>query len=467
MPSAACAVGARTVSATVAVVLCVVSAAMLGAAPAVALGPPTIDPGALVRSAPVAPPGPTEQRTLCATTVPAVGQSSPSAAQEMMNLPELWRISRGGGQRVAVIDTGVTPNPRLRRVQGGGDYVSTGDGLSDCDMHGTLVAGLIAGAPSANDAFAGVAPDASIISIRQSSNTFQAKNDRNDDDPHVGGGYGSVRTLANAVVRAVDLGATVINISEVACAPAGTKLNDRSLGAAVRYAFDRNVVVVVAAGNLTRSSACGTQNPTPLGDDPLGWKSVSTVASPAWFSPYVLTVGSVDAGSGAPSDFSLHGPWVSVAAPGTEIVSVDGSGRPVFAQQDAQGPVPLRGTSFSTAYVAGLAALIRASHKDLTARQVMDRIVRTAHAPGPGHDTAIGYGVIDPVAALTAKLAASPAPDADTPHPIAAPAMPPAPDHTARTVALIGVGAAAVAIVVVLAVSLPHRRVRTLDPDEY
>lgn len=244
-------------------------------APALAVTPPVIDTAALIRSAPVAPPEPTEQRTLCAAPLAAEAYSSATGAQAMMRLPDAWRFSRGAGQRVAVIDTGVSPSRRLPRLTAGGDYVSTGDGLSDCDAHGTLVAGIIAGAPSSTDAFAGVAPDASIISIRQSSTAFGARRSRDSDDPHVGSGYGSVRTLAHAVVRAVDLGATVINISEVACAAVGAKLNDRSLGAAVRYAHERDVVVVVAAGNLTRDSACTSQNPIPSGDDPTGWRSVS------------------------------------------------------------------------------------------------------------------------------------------------------------------------------------------------
>ena len=79
--------------------------------------------------------------------------------------------SRGDGQTVAVIDTGVQPGPRLPDVQPGGDFVESTDGLTDCDGHGTLVAGLIAGKPGA-DGFSGVAPNARILSIRQNSAAF-------------------------------------------------------------------------------------------------------------------------------------------------------------------------------------------------------------------------------------------------------------------------------------------------------
>ncbi|ATD70223.1 type VII secretion-associated serine protease mycosin [Gordonia amicalis] len=449
------------------------TATLLGltSSPAAAVTPPRVDASALIRSAPVAPPEPTEQSHLCNTATLTRNTANPTAAQSMMNLEEAWRFSRGAGQRVAVIDTGVTPHPRLGRVTAGGDYVSNGTGLEDCDAHGTLVAGIIAARPSTSDAFAGVAPAASIIGIRQSSSAFKAKNDRRDDDPApaIGSGYGSVRTLAHAIVRAVDLRATVINISEVACAPAADKVDDRALGAAIRYAYDRDVVVVAAAGNITRDGACQSQNPTPPAGDPDDWSAVTTIASPAWYSPYVLTVASIDAATGTPSDFSLHGPWVGVAAPGTDIVSLDsakGSGRLVSAQRSENGPLPLIGTSFAAPYVAGTAALVRARFPDLSAREVMDRIVATAHAPGTGHDQRIGHGVVDPVSALTAEL---PADQRAGPQsaPIAAPAPPTPPDHTARNVAVAGAGVSAALIATVLAIALPHRRVRKLDPDEF
>ena len=67
---------------------------------------------------------------------------------DMLNLPEAWQFGRGAGVRVAVIDTGVSPHPRLPNLIGGGDYVvDGGDGLSDCDAHGTWVASLIAAEP--------------------------------------------------------------------------------------------------------------------------------------------------------------------------------------------------------------------------------------------------------------------------------------------------------------------------------
>ncbi|MFF0542579.1 type VII secretion-associated serine protease mycosin [Nocardia thailandica] len=410
---------------------------------ALAIGPPTIDDGALgaalALSGRPAPLEPTEQRQLCAEPVLRAGApTEPPAAQRVLDLPAAWQFSRGAGQKVAVIDTGVNRHPRLPALQAGGDYVSDTDGTVDCDGHGTLVAGIIAARPDPADAFVGVAPEAEILTIRQLSLAYEAKDRRGAEKPQDqlrSDGYGSVLTLAAAVVRAVDMGATVVNISEVACSSAGSVTADGALGAAVKYAYERNVVVVAAAGNVEQGGACETQNAGS------GWASVSTVATPAWFSPYVLAVGSVDA-DGTPSALSLHGPWVGAAAVGRNIVSLDskpGGVGLVDGVQTMQGVQPVDGTSFAAPYVAGLAALVRAKYPELTAAQVIERITRTAHAPGRGRDDAIGAGLIDPLAALTAQLPADPiAAGADRGHPVAAPVIPPGPDPRPRRVAIIG-----------------------------
>ena len=71
-------------------------------------------------------------------------------ALALMDMPAVWQESTGAGVVVAVIDTGVAPSPRLPHVVAGGDWVmgQYGDGLADCDAHGTLVASLIGAAPS-------------------------------------------------------------------------------------------------------------------------------------------------------------------------------------------------------------------------------------------------------------------------------------------------------------------------------
>ncbi|WP_235010200.1 type VII secretion-associated serine protease mycosin [Mycobacterium sp. 3519A] len=382
----------------------------------------------------------------------------------MLDFTAAWRFSRGAGQRVAVIDTGVAPDLRLPALVPGGDYVSTSDGLSDCDVHGTLVAGLIAAAPSPNDGFAGVAPDATIISIRQNSASFSAQgNGTSQTDPNaLSSGYGNTFTLALAVAHAVDIGATVINLSEVACAPTASGLDDAALGQSVRYAFEHNVVVVAAAGNVNANGLCRTQNgehdPNLSIED--AWKSVSTVASPAWFDDYVLTVGSV-APDGHPSDFSLHGPWIDVAAPGENVTSLGPNGIGLInAIPNAQGGLAeINGTSFAAALVSGEVALVRSRFPQLSAAEVMDRVKRTAHTPEQGPNTATGYGVVDPVAAVTDDILPSTGvPDSALAHPIAAPPRPSV-DHRMLHIVLSVLGAClAVALIATLLIGKPQER---------
>ena len=107
------------------------------------------------------------------------------------------------------------------------------------------------------------------------------------------------------------------------------------------------------------------------------------------------------------------------------------------------------GTSFSAAYVSGVAALIRAKYPTLTSHQVIRRITETAHNPPHGVDNAVGYGAIDPVAALTFDVApGDPKPAELLTTDLYVPPPPAPPEHQARNIALLGaagvLGAAAV-----------------------
>lgn len=493
------------------------------APPAAAVEPPRIDVGATPPDGPPGPDQPMRQGAFCTKvgTLPGTDYRVQPHYMDMLDLAEAWRFGRGAGQRVAVIDTGVSPHPRLTDLVGGGDYVvAGGDGLSDCDAHGTMVASLIAAQPAdgkaplppprqgrrpdtvptteapppppppqtvtvqvppppppppaegsrwhppaprqqvvvsvgraklappgpvrgpedppppgppappapppggappppppapapAADGFSGVAPDVQIIAIRQSSKAFSPKDAfAGNQDPATRRKAGDIRTMARAIVHAANLGATVINISEVSCMTATDIIDQRDLGAAIHYAaVERNVVIVAAAGNVGNEGGNDCkQNPVynPLSpNDPRDWAGVTTVATPAWFSDYVLTVGAVDS-SGAPLDSSMAGPWVSIAAPGTDIESLsprdDGLMNAVEGNNNTL--VPRAGTSFSAAIVSGVAALVRAKYPQLTAHQVINRLLGTARAPARGIDNQVGHGIVDPVAALTYDLPA-------------------------------------------------------------
>ncbi len=429
-----------------------VAAPVAIAAPAEAVAPPAVDRSLLPPPAPPAPPWPAVQREQCFAAAEPDSAVAGGGQLAQLDLDGIWRFTRGAGQTVAVIDTGVARHRLLPHLVGGGDYVSGGDGTDDCDGHGTLVAGIIGAAPAGDDGFRGLAPDATILSIRQSSTKFRAA-----DDPG-GAGYGDVDTLARAVRTAADLGATVINVSSVACLAAADDLDDRTLGAALAYAVDvKNVVVVAAAGNVGGPGQCPDQNPLPDPARPGGpdWAAVRTVASPGWYDDLVLTVGSVGP-DGLPSRFTLAGPWVDVAAPGEQVMSLAPAGEGLV--HTMTGADQIVGTSYAAPVVSGVVALVRARSPQLTARQVMQRIEDIAHAPASGWDPLVGHGVVDPLAAVTADPAAASAPTRDAASALPRPAAP-APDGHGRRLAL-GGAALCCAVATVAAGSGPLRRRR-------
>ncbi|CAN5377087.1 N/A [soil metagenome] len=519
-----------------------------------AIPPPTVDPAMVPPDSPPGPDQPMRQSNICAQTItvadPNVSVTAPGFT--MLNIAKAWEYSTGNGVPVAVIDTGVNPSPRLPVVPGG-DYIMGGDGLMDCDAHGTIVASLIGAAPlgtpkstpmptnpafpppagpppsiaappppggapappapppppvpvtvtetkpapppppppppdapanapgdptpggpddpevpppppGAPDGVAGVAPDAVLISIRQSSRAYEFVNPQPGDN-EARRKAGTIASLAEAIVHAANMGAKVINISVTSCVSAADPLDQRALGAAVWYAATvKDAVVVAAAGNEGEDNCA--QNPLfdPLNTaDPRDWHQVKTVSSPSWFSDYVLSVGGVD-NAGAPLAKSLAGPWVAAAAPGVGIMGLSPqTGGPVNAyppSRPGDPNTPFWGTSFSAAYVSGVAALVRAKFPDLSAHQVINRILQTAHNPPRGVDNQVGYGVVDPVAALTFNVppGARLAPDSQSRVILPPPPVAP-PDHRARNVAL-GFAGVVAALVLISALVARARRAR-------
>ncbi|MEU6311591.1 type VII secretion-associated serine protease mycosin [Streptomyces sp. NPDC047014] len=344
---------------------------------------------ALTAAAPAPPPAPGAPYALgldgageCTFPMKQQIADRPWALQRLL-LDELWAQTKGKDRngrsvRVAVIDTGVDRNnPQLTAALdtgAGKDLVDPkgGDGTADAVGHGTKVAGLIAARPQEGTGFVGLAPEATIIPIRQ-----------ND-----GQGKGDALSLSRAIDHAVAKGAQVINVSQDTDVPLSA---DSELGTSVRKALAAGIVVVASAGN----------------DGTSGQKRRTY---PAAF-PGVLAVGASDRNNER-AEFSQPGDFIGVAAPGVDMVStVPGFGQCID-----------NGTSFSAPYVAGLAALLRAEHPDWTAQQIVWQIENTAERSVNGRDDYVGWGVVDPVRALgqDQQPPTAPVPDPGPP-PAAAP----------------------------------------------
>ncbi|MEJ2857454.1 MULTISPECIES: type VII secretion-associated serine protease mycosin [unclassified Saccharothrix] len=322
--------------------------------------------------------------------------------QMQLRLEEAHRFATGAGIKIAIIDTGVNEHPRLKgRVIPGGDYVETEKkGIDDCDGHGTEVAGVAAASRDETTGFVGAAPEAEILAYRHTSSNF--KFEHPTDKSQNRDSAGKVGTLAKAIVAAATEGASVINISLTSCEqPHPQSDQEKELQAAIDWAVnEKNVVIVTAAGNFTQKDGCALQNDN---EDP---SNVNIIASPPWYADNVLSVASIGS-SGAVSSFSVWGPWVSVAAPGEDIVTLDPKGQGLTnSNEGPSGPTRIQGTSFAAPYVAGVVALVRQRFPNLSAKAVMERIKATAQHPGNpgGRDNKVGAGMVNPVAALTAEL---------------------------------------------------------------
>ncbi|HEU4467066.1 MAG TPA: S8 family serine peptidase [Agromyces sp.] len=307
----------------------------------------------------------------------AVSGTSPAHADTVRDLEywlndygftTAWTTSRGEGITVAVIDTGVNGEvAELNGVLVGGTDVSglgAPDGqtpVGEESEHGTMVASLLAGRGTGEgNGVIGVAPEADLLTVSVAFGQDTGSDKTNDEQ------------IAEAVRWAVDNGADVINMSLTR----NTSDWPESWDDAFLYAFENDVVVVAAAGN--RGS--GT----------------TQVGAPATI-PGVLTVAGVDRDQNASFDASSQGITIAVAAPSEDLVGVLPDG----------GYVQWSGTSAAAPLVSGLVALVRSEFPELDAANVINRVIRTAdpkglEAPSPLY----GYGIIDPVAALTAEVEA-------------------------------------------------------------
>lgn len=339
--------------------------------------------GAVIPALTVPPPLVAQEGPRSPDVVCAVPEPSPTPAPRSPGLDDVHRIATGAGVRVAVIDTGVAAHPQLREVVPAGDLVTpdSPDPLVDCDGHGTVVAGVIAARET------GIAPDATLISVRQSSAHYRSPGD--GDGNGAGAVSGTLAGLAEALHLALDAGAGVLNVSVVSCVPAdvAARLDTGALDGALARAEAEGAVVVAAAGNRGQTCAPGAVV------YPAHMPTVLSVAALDPDSPHALAGYSLPAGHPAPE--SAAGPTSGVAALGEVPVglSPDGAGWASGMRRAGSAEVvPFTGTSFAAPVVAGSVALLKQRHPRDSAAELRERVTGAAE---PGH------GVVDPHRVLT------------------------------------------------------------------
>lgn len=276
---------------------------------------------------------------------------------------EAWKEVKGKASVVvAVLDTGLDfdhPDLQNNLVPFGPDFVNGDLEPIDDQGHGTMISGIIGADTNNGRGIAGAAWNCKILPIKSID--------------HNGEGYSS--WILQGIIYAADRHVDVINLSVGAEGPSD------ALRLALKYAYDRDIVIVSSTGNRR-----------------------GKVSYPAAYNDYCLAVAATDYYDHWAS-FSNRGNEVDVAAPGCDIFCCE----PVWL--NGEGALPygyITGTSVATAYVSALAALIRGLKPWLTASEVMDVIRFTADDINsdmyPGRDIYIGYGRINMKKALSPIL---------------------------------------------------------------
>lgn len=264
--------------------------------------------------------------------------------------PQAWSVTTGASSvSIAVIDTGVdtTHADLAGKLLPGWNFITNSNTVTDANGHGTAVSGVIAAAANNSLGVAGVTWGGMVMPL--------VVVDANE--------YASYSDIATAIQYAADRNVRVINIS------AGGSSASALLQNAVDYAWNKGSVVFAAAMN----------------------NSGSAPYYPAACNHAVAVSATDD--SDRLASFSNFGNWITLAAPGTAILSTAVGG----------GDQYWYGTSFSTPVAAGVAALALSVNPSLKAAELVDLLKQNSDDLGAaGYDSSFGWGRVNAYKAVSA-----------------------------------------------------------------
>lgn len=296
-----------------------------------------------------------------------------------LQIPELWKTTKGKEITVAVLDTGVygahpalagrvkefvVIDPLGRRVAAQPSF--------DCGSHGTHVCGTIAGGKTESGVSIGVVPEAQLL---------------------VGGvliGDATLRTLLEGISWALEKGADIINMS------LGFSYYEPLFAEVFNVLIEQyGVVPVVAIGNENHGNTSSPGN-----------------------AYNAFSVGAVEKAAGGKLDSAFFSSGASLVFPGDEANAlvtkpdVVAPGVQVFScippQKTPKGSYDysyMDGTSMAAPHVAGVAALLMAAKPEAPASHIIEVLKETAKHPAGNEkrpDNRWGYGLVQPVEALKA-----------------------------------------------------------------
>nr|WP_253266859.1 S8 family serine peptidase [Kutzneria buriramensis]WKX16281.1 S8 family serine peptidase [Kutzneria buriramensis] len=270
-----------------------------------------------------------------------------------MDAQGMWKISTGKGIKVAVLDTGVNPDTSSLKGQVLGDEVPQAvsyNATEDYTGHGTTMAELIAGT-GAGGSLQGLAPDAKIVPYRVVTEGVKNSTDKK-----------KTPSVADAIKAAADSDAQIMSMSF------GGDILDPDEEKAVKYAHSKGKLLFASTGNEAETK--------------------NFIGYPAAY-PYVVGVAAADE-EGKVGDFSEHGNYVDLAAPGLNA--------PVWCDATFGSYCEKEGTSIAAAIASASAALIWSAHPNWTANQVLRSLIDTAGRDWPKDQPSnyLGYGLVRP-----------------------------------------------------------------------
>jgi hypothetical protein len=280
-----------------------------------------------------------------------------------MDVSEAWDVSTGNPDiKIVILDTGVEQDhPDLNQLPGADFTAGGGDGgpQNSCDNHGTTVAGCVTAIINNSLGTIGVAPDCRILSARIGTANV----------PCDGTWSSQYSWTADALYWARSQGIRVSNNSNSYGSSSGT------VTTAYTSTYNSGMIHFASAGNES----------SPI----LGY--------PSWL-PVVNSISALS-NNGNLASFSNWGSGLSLSAPGVQVYTTDRTGSDGYASGDYAW---VQGTSFSSPYAAGVAALLLSIDPTLTPGEAEDILHCTAVDYGSaGYDIYYGHGFINAYNALT------------------------------------------------------------------
>jgi len=262
-----------------------------------------------------------------------------------VNAPGAWNNSTGTGVKIAVLDTGISKKHPDLDVAGGVNLVGdkSNKKWDDDNGHGTHVAGII-GACNNSVGVVGVAYDCELYAVKVLGSS----------------GGGQISDVIEGIEWAVANDMDIISMS------IGTTAYSQAFEEACDFAYSSDVLLVAAAGNS--------------GDGDL---TTNDIEYPAKFDS-VIAVSAIDSNDIAPM-WSADGAEVELAAPGVSIYST-------FLND---GYATESGTSMSTPFVSGVAALVKSENLSLSSQEIRTLLCSGVIDLGDsGRDSVYGFGLV-------------------------------------------------------------------------